>query len=303
MKMMTKAAHDKAVDYLKTQARPLERALYAYHFESAPAADVLSELAHYQNADGGFGHALEPDMRLADSSVIQTSVAFQRLRDLKTPTDHPMVVNACRYLLNQYDDSRVDWPTFPANIDDAPHAPWWTLGGDLDKSPSNPRAEITGYLHTYASNFPDELRQKVTQSVMDYLMSQPDNMEMHDFLCYLRLLESDNLPEKIRARLLDKLTRIVNTIVVRDPAQWKAYGLPPLAVISDMDSPFAAAFKDVIPQNLDFIIENQSEAGLWEPNWTWGGMWPEVWEQAKRDWTGVMTLDALVKLRVFHRLA
>ena len=89
MKTMSKAAHDKAVDYLKTQARPLERALYAYHFENAPAADVLTELAHYQNADGGFGHGLEPDMRLNDSSVIQSSIAFQHLRELKTPANHP----------------------------------------------------------------------------------------------------------------------------------------------------------------------------------------------------------------------
>jgi hypothetical protein len=39
------------------------------------------------------------------------------------------------------------------------------------------------------------------------------------------------------------------------------------------------------------------------PNWSWGGLWPDAWEQAKRDWTGVMTLDNLLKLRAFGRIA
>ena len=36
----------------------------------------------FQNDDGGFGHGLEPDLRLAGSSVIVTTVALQHLRVL-----------------------------------------------------------------------------------------------------------------------------------------------------------------------------------------------------------------------------
>ncbi len=70
-------------------------------------------------------------------------------------------------------------------------------------------------------------------------------------------------------------------------------------MIASPESPFADGFGDAIQQNLDFIIENQSEDGTWGPNWSWGG---DAWEQANRDWTGVLTLDNVRKLRAFGRI-
>jgi hypothetical protein len=298
MKTLSKSMYQKAVNYLTQDARTLDQALYAYHFEGAPASNVLDELAKYQNSDGGFGHGLEPDVRLKESSVIATTIAFQRFRELSA--DHPMVVKACRYLLDTYDAQRVNWPIIPPNIDDAPHAPWWTPGGDLERSMSNPRAEIAGYVNEYAEHFPETLRETVTPSVVTHLLDQPDEMEMHDLLCYIRLSETPNLPDDLKAKVLDKLTRIVNNTVERSPEAWSNYGLQPLAVISSPESPFADAFKDEIQHNLDFMIENQGDDGTWQPNWSWGGQWPDEWEQAKRDWTGVITLDNLRKLQAFR---
>ncbi|HEX2908793.1 MAG TPA: hypothetical protein VHO69_18120 [Phototrophicaceae bacterium] len=301
MKSLPQAALTKAVTYLQQTARPLERALYAYHFTGAPAATVLTELAAFQNADGGF-HGLEPDIRLKDSSVIATTIAFQRFREIHAPADHPLIVKACRYLLDTYEAARLNWPIIPPNVDDAPHAPWWTPGDDLEKSLSNPRAEIAGYVNEYAGYFPAEMRQSLTQSVLDTLFSQGDALEMHDLLCYLRFYETVQLPDHLRGPLLEKLKHIVNNTVARDPEQWKNYGLPPLAVISAPESPFAPAFRDEIEPNLDFLVTNQDDDGTWKPNWSWGGLWPEAWEQAERDWTGVITLENLRKLRAFGRL-
>jgi len=36
--------------------------LYEYLFEVAGSAPILKELSVYQNADGGFGHALDADL-------------------------------------------------------------------------------------------------------------------------------------------------------------------------------------------------------------------------------------------------
>ena len=91
MRTLTKSAYEKAVTFLNEQARPLEKALYAYHFANAPASSVLEALAGFQNDDGGFGHGLECDIRLADSSVIATTIAFQRFREIHAPADHPVV--------------------------------------------------------------------------------------------------------------------------------------------------------------------------------------------------------------------
>jgi hypothetical protein len=299
MNTLTSVNYDKAANYLKHDARPLERALYAYHFGGTPATNVLDELASYQNSDGGFGHALEPDLRLNDSSVIATTIAFQRFRQLKTSADHSMVAKACRYLLDTYDAQRVNWPIIPPHIDDAPHAPWWVHDGDLEKSLSNPRAEIAGYVCEYAEHFPDTMRESVTQSVVTHLLGQPDQMEMHDLLCSIRLSETPNLSEGLKGKMLEKLKRIVNNTVERNPKEWNNYGLQPLAVIASPESCFADDFREEIQHNLDFVIENQREDGTWQPNWSWGG---DDWEQAKRDWTGMLTLDNLRKLSAFGRI-
>jgi hypothetical protein len=302
MKTVSKTLYDKAITFLQNQARPLERALYEYHFRGGDTEPVLNELAKFQNADGGFGHGLEPDLRLRDSSVIATSVAFQHLRELGVPADHPMIAAGSRYLLNTYDPQALNWPIIPPNVDDAPHAPWWVYDGDLQKSKSNPRAEIAGYVNDYARHFPDAMRTSLSQSVIDHLLQHPDKMEMHDLLCYIRFYETEALPDSTKATVLDKLKRIVEHTVERDPAQWANYGLPPLSVIDSPESPFADLFRDVIPLNLDFIIDSQSEDGTWRPNWSWGDQWPDAWEEARRDWTGYITLHNLRKLRTFGRI-
>ncbi len=99
---LSAAKRDKAVNYIKAQGRPLERALYAYHFEGGSAAAVMDELRSFQNKDSGFGHALEPDLRLNDSSVIATTVALQRMLETHVPSDHPLVESACKYLRDTY---------------------------------------------------------------------------------------------------------------------------------------------------------------------------------------------------------
>lgn len=290
-----------AVEFMKSGARPLEKALFAYHFTGGASEAVLTELEKFQNDDGGFGHGLEPDLQLRDSSVIATTIAFQHFREVNAPSSHPMVARACQYLVSTYDAQHLNWQVTPANVDDAPHAPWWLYDGDLQKRPINPRAEIAGYLHDYPEHFPENMRQQVTESVLETLFSHPDTMEMHDLLCYVRLSETRNLPQPTRAAIVEKLKIIVETIVVRDPEQWKSYGLPPLGVIASPDSPFAPSFESEIEQNLNFIIQSQSASGSWEPSWNWGDQWVDAWEGAKREWSGVITLGNLRQLQAFGR--
>ncbi len=46
----------------------------------------------------------------------------------------------------------------------------------------------------------------------------------------------------------------------------------------------------------------QTPEGTWEPTWTWGGFYPEAWEQAKTEWRGHLTLETLASLEAFGRL-
>ena len=75
-KILSRERFDQAALFLKTQARPLERALFELWFEGASSKAVLNALACFQNADGGFGCALEPDMRAPQSSALATGIGL-----------------------------------------------------------------------------------------------------------------------------------------------------------------------------------------------------------------------------------
>ena len=55
--------------YLDENARAIDVAMYNLYFRNGDASAVLAELAKYQNEDGGFGNAIEPDLRLPESTA------------------------------------------------------------------------------------------------------------------------------------------------------------------------------------------------------------------------------------------
>nr|BFF17956.1 hypothetical protein GCM10025730_14770 [Promicromonospora thailandica] len=68
--------------FLYDDARLLERHRVAVLFDGAPAAPVLDALRPYRNDDGGWGHALEPDLRGPDSQVSGALSALEVLAEL-----------------------------------------------------------------------------------------------------------------------------------------------------------------------------------------------------------------------------
>ncbi|HEU4322337.1 MAG TPA: hypothetical protein VFS21_04225 [Roseiflexaceae bacterium] len=298
MAVLSETQRRKAVDYIKAHARPLEQALYAYHFESGPLEAVLGELAQFQNPDGGFGRALEPDTRLDESSVLATTVAFQHFRELGVPAEHPLVQAGARYLLDSYDPEQHVWQIIPPNIDDAAHAPWWEYSGDPAKMRANPRAEILGYLYDYPQLFPAELREALTSEQLEYGASQHE-IEMHELLCYVRLVETKALPAELRKRFLAFVRPAVEHTVGRDPAKWGEYGLTPLTVVSSPRSLFFPDFADLIPLNIARDAAAQSEEGFWQPPWSWAFASEAGWQAAERDLRGVFTLSNLLAEKRF----
>lgn len=302
--MTTKPSFAAAREFLFANARPLEQALFAYHFEDGPDDAVLDAVAAFQNPDGGFGHGLEPDVQLANSSAIVTTVGLQHLRTVKAGADNPQVAAAIRYLLDTYDPSIQTWQIIPATVDNAPHAPWWAYDDELAQRwrgfLANPRAEIVGYLYEHAALVPGDMLNQLGEATASYLEGDP-HLEMHDLLCYVRLVETDALPEALRSRLLAKLTGVVDAMVARDPSAWAEYGLQPLTVVDSPDSPFAGLLADAIPANLDYLADQQGDDGTWAPNWSWFGTYDDAWPAAERAWKGVLTVGALLKLRAFDR--
>ena len=297
----------RAQAFIDTHARPLERAVYAFHFAGGSAEEVLRELGAFQNDDGGFGHGLEPDLQTPQSSVLATTVALQTVRAVNAPAGHPLVRRALSYLVAAHDDEHGYWPIIPADVDDAPHAPWWQSGAAAPEHAAryvfNPGAEVVGYLWTYGRQMALDTRQQLLAQVLAALAARGGEVEMHELLCLLRLLETPELPDDVRLHLLALLRPVVARTVVTDPAGWRGYGLQPLDVATTPASPFAAAMGDALDLNLLFRMAQQDDEGAWRPAWSWGDSYVDAWPAARQAWSGVLTVNTLRTLAAFDRLA
>jgi len=306
MKKLTQEAYAKARAFIHEFARPLEKEIFAHEFEDGSVDAIFEALASFQNGDGGFGNAMEPDLRLPDSSVLATTVGLQVLREYNAGAGHPLVQSAMRYLMSTYDTEYGVWPIIPPTADSAPHAPWWGYSHDIADSwggfLANPRAEIVGYLHDYAELVPDDLRARLTDAMLTHIERHADGIQMFDLHCYVRLLETKRLPPTVRTSLMDKLGPVVDRLVATDASEWEKYVLAPLEIVDRPESPFAAQLADAVAENLDFATSRQAENGAWEPKWSWGDSFPEAWAQAKVDWSGVITVRMLKIISRFGRL-
>ena len=304
MKQLTQIAFQKAKNFIMEQGRALDQRRFEFHFEDGSADAVLAALAPYQNDDGGFGHSLEPDIRTPASSAIVTTIGFQILREIQAPANHIFVRKGIQYFITTYDEPRQVWPIIPPEVDEAPHAPWWNYESSAEtfgRFLVNPRAEIVGYLHEFSDDVPTKLLETLTAAILEHLDSLPDEMEMHDTLCFVRLAETETLPN--RDKVWAKLARAAAQGVARNAEQLTGYVLKPLWLVPSPESPLAAELKDEVEMNLDFEIGQQGEDGSWSPNFSWDDQYPEAWQTAKKEWQSRITIDTLKTLKDFGRIA
>lgn len=306
-KLLSRSAFDRATRFMREEARPLERALFTYYFEKGSRTSVLAALVPFQNSDGGFGHGIEPDIRSGWSSVIGTVTALDILRRVRADEDTPGLPAALGYLVEAYDVDSERWPIVPPEIEDAPHAPWWSYADSAENFRgfwANPRASVIAHLHQYKRLAPSPFTEGARQAVVDDLMRYSQRMEMHDLLCFVDLLETDGLPIEQYESILDKLRRALPHSVETDPAQWTGYGLQPLQVVYYPGSPLAGVLDHgVVHANLDHFIDEQQPDGSWAPNWAWDFIDADAWAAAEREWRGIITLRKLRTLRAYDRIA
>src|SRR5215207_7498837 len=83
--------------FVLANARLLDRHRLAVLVGGAPVAPVLDALRAYRNPDGGFGHALEPDVRAPESEPAAVLHALEVLAGIDA-LDDPMVTDAAAWI-------------------------------------------------------------------------------------------------------------------------------------------------------------------------------------------------------------
>jgi len=274
---LSRANFDRALRYISEHGSDLHRALAAHFFGPGDSEPVRRALASHRNEDGGFGHGLEPDFYLPDSSPMATSIGLQILADLETPASDPWVESALRYLVHTRDDSLALWPPVPPSVVNFPHAPWWKpRPRPAAELALNPTAELVGYFFRWwEAGVAAPVQEWLDETQRQILSLQ--TMEPHDLMCCVRLAESPGVPREAQSVIAEHLLGLVGGAVETDPTAWDTYGVKPLTAAPRPDSLLSPALAKPIAQQLEYELGRQDESGAWQPHWDWGESYPDVW--------------------------
>jgi hypothetical protein len=280
---------DAAAQFILREARLLERRRFAHRFGDGSADAVVAALLPYQNEDGGFGNALEPDIRGLSSQPVPLEHALRILDEIDR-WDDDVVTTACDWLASVTPEAG-GVPFVLETVSDGPHAPWWEPTGEAYP---NPTAGIAGLLHKHSVE-----HDWVTRAT-DYLwraLERLDDIGQDDAISILEFLE--HVPDRSRAGdLFARLgERILDNLVALDPAT-PGYVKTPLDYARRPDSLARRLFDDeTIERHLDALAAKQQD----------DGGWPITWEPpsvaAVNEWRGVWTINALDVLDNYGRLA
>lgn len=304
------AVFEKARGFVCRNARPLDLARWQCHFEGGGKEAVLQALAHYQNGDGGFGHALEPDAWNPASAPIQTWAATEILREIDfADGEHPLIRGILRYLASGRDFEGHFWYNTVRSNNDHPHAPWWHTESDSTcHNDYNPTACFAGFILRFADEKSElyELGRRVAGEAFDAYMGQGLLGDMHTALCFVRLLQ---YCEEAGARgaidlpaLREKLRLQVSASITRNTEEWETgYVCKPSQFFNTPESMFYPDNKDIAAYECEYIIRTQLDDGAWNIPWNWKE-YPAEWAISKNWWKSNGAILNLLYLRGFGRL-
>ncbi|MBO3732136.1 hypothetical protein [Glycomyces niveus] len=291
MKTLSKDAFAAAERYLVLNARRIDRARYANRFEDGPAGPVVHAVRSYQNPDGGFGHAIEPDLRGAGSQPQGVEAAFWALDDVGA-FEEAIVLAACAWLeVNSTEDGGVPW-VLPSVLDDE-RGPWWQPQGDRPPAALNPTAPIAGLLHAHHVKHP------WLESATEFCwraIGGLDEVGAYDAMCVLRFLE--RVPDRDRAAAeFERLGPSLRASATLDPDE-PGHNHSPLDLAPTPESMARSLFSEAeIDRHLDHLIDTQGPEGGWAPNFQ---MWTPV---VAHEWGGYLTRGTLATLQAYGRIA
>jgi hypothetical protein len=294
---------DEARTFVWLNARLLDRHRHAYLFDGGDAEAVLAALRPYQNPDGGFGHALEPDSRGPSSHPTTTHTALRVLDEIDR-FDDPMAPRILNYLVTvTAPDGGV--PVASPSIQHEPRAPWWNVDTVSRTGSLLPTAGIAGLLHKHRVEHPWLAGATAFSWQAIAALGETHPYDVEYALAFL-----EHVPERERAeREAERLGRLVREqrLVLLDPAKPDEVRIPPGYAEGEFHTPLNYAPRptslarrwfsdDEIARSLDALAGAQGEDGGWSFNW-------REWNPATTiEWRGYVTIDALQTLRAYGRL-
>ena len=115
--------HAAAENFIWSAARLVDRHRYSLLFKGGPAEPVIDALRGYHNRDGGYGHALEPDLRSPGSQPAPTLYALEILNEAGSADGEP--ARDARAWVAHVAARDGGIPSVLPGFEEYPHSPWW----------------------------------------------------------------------------------------------------------------------------------------------------------------------------------
>jgi hypothetical protein len=291
---MNPSLFSRAETFVWKNARLLDRQLFAHLFRKGPVEPVIATLKAYQNPDGGFGQAIEPDNRCPESQPIFVETALlvlDRVHALADPhVRAELLLPACDYL-NSITTEAGGVPFVLPSVNKYPHTPWM---GAPENPPAwlNPTASLAGLMYKAGIQHP-WLEHAAAFCWKEIAASEMD--EFHTIMPVVAFLE--NTPQRDQAALeLERITARVRSkhLVEMDPNAG-GYVQLPLTWASTPDSFFRKLFDDETIR-----LHLAALAGRQQPDGGWPISWDSVSPASEMEWRGRVTIDALATLQTYE---
>ncbi|WP_127355150.1 hypothetical protein [Actinacidiphila soli] len=292
----------RAQHFVWLTARVLEQRRFAHHFLQGSPDAVETALDAYRNDDGGYGHALEPDLRGPVSQPLHTAFALCVLDEIGR-CGGQRAERVCQYL-TEVSTPEGALPAVHPSLRGYPAAPWIPVTDDPpgDLLATGP---VVGVLHR------NEVWHAWLFRATDFCWEVAESLEKtHPYEAMAAIAFLDSAPDRARARAAaDRLGRLVREqrLVVLDPGRADDRAVPP--GYAPGEHHFAYDFargpeslgrrwfsESEIERSLDFLAAEQGEDGGWPIRW-------REWAPGTRlESRPIVTIEALRTLRAYGRL-
>lgn len=270
---------NKTLPYIKENGRLLDYYLILNLISKKRyEKEILIELTKFQNKDGGFGHGLEPDNQMKESSSLATNVAIDVLESIEDNAKESVIKDIVRFYENTFIESKMRWDFITEDVKKYPHAVWWNYD-DLDSfGYLNPNAEITGFIiqnKQYINkldidNLYNHVRDIITK---DY----SDEKSEHTLYSVIKFYDRSKIKDKdIEFIIYNKMNKIIN--INKD--EWDKYVPQPINIIKDKFHTLYKEYEKSVLENLNYLTKQYNKDFIWFPKWQWY-QYDEVFEKLR----------------------
>lgn len=312
MNKLVKKDYEEIRLWMYRNSRQLELSIWQNAFEKGSKDAVLSALAFYQNADGGFGNALEADCWNPNSSPYTTLNAINILKNINfNDIRHPIIQGIFNFFESGTFCTDDGWLfSIPSN-NDYPHAPWWAYDTKANEVESiGVTAEIVSFIIRFADSNSVLYKRamNISERMIEKLRTQSDfgDMGIGGYCVLVDTFKQVGLANQIDYdSLLKTMKELVFESIEKDTSKWVNYGVRPSNYIHSPSSVFYKDNEDIVLKEIEYLIDTRPKNGVWGITWSWfenNEKYAKEFAISENWWKASKAIEKIVFLKNFDRI-